>query len=113
MDTKRISMVSCAVLLALTAAAFAGPMSITRSKLIAPLQAQSEPIYYHCNGYYGWVPDGTIAGPTGGWPYYGWSGYPDLPYRVSAAARPIVIMGTTPTHTVAIMARALTDQMES
>jgi hypothetical protein len=82
MDTKRISMVSCAVLLALTAAAFAGPMSITRSKLIAPLQAQSEPIYYHCNGYYGWVPDGTIAGPTGGWPYYGWSGYPDLPYRV-------------------------------
>ena len=25
--------------------------------------------------------DGTIAGPTGGYPYFGWYGYPLVPYR--------------------------------
>src|ERR1019366_2665711 len=113
MDTRRFSMICGAVLLALTATAFAGPMSVTSSKLIAPPQAQSVPVYYRCDGYCGCVPDGTIAGPTGGWSYYGWSGYPYLPYRHCARPRLIVIMGTATTHTVAIMARALTDQMES
>jgi len=82
MDTKRISTFSGAVLLALTATAFAGPMSVTSSKLVAPPQPQTEPVYYRCHGYYdGWVPDGTNAGPTGGYPYFGWYGYPLVPYR--------------------------------
>jgi len=80
-DTKGISTVSVAVLLALTATAYAGPMKVTSSKLIAPPRIRAEPIYYRCESYYGWVPDGTIAGATGGWPYYGWYGYPYLPYR--------------------------------
>jgi hypothetical protein len=81
MDTKRFITVSGAVLLSLSATASAGPMSVTNSKLIAPPQAQTEPVYYCCHGDYGGVPEGTIAGPTGGWPYYGWYGYPYVPYR--------------------------------
>ena len=81
MDAKRISNTSGAILLALTTTASAGPMNFARSKLIAPQQAQTEPAYYGCHGYYGWVPDGTIAGPTGGYPYFGWYGYPLVPYR--------------------------------
>jgi hypothetical protein len=46
-------------------------MSVTSTKLIAPPQITTEPVYYRCNGYYGWVPVGTIAGRTGGWPYFG------------------------------------------
>jgi hypothetical protein len=68
-------------LLALTATASAGPTSFARSKVIAPQQAQTEPAYYGCHGYYGWVPDGTIAGPTSGYPYFGWYGYHLVPYR--------------------------------
>jgi hypothetical protein len=41
MNAKRISMVSGATLLALTATASAGPMSVTSSRLIAPPQAQT------------------------------------------------------------------------
>jgi hypothetical protein len=76
MDAKRISNTSVAILLALTTTASAGPMNFARSKLIAPQLAQTEPAYYGCHGYYGWVPDGTIAGATGGYPYFGWYGYP-------------------------------------
>jgi len=79
MDAKIISNASGAFLLALTTAASAGPMSFERAKLFKPQQAQTEVAYYGCNGYYGWVPDGTIAGPTGGYPY--WYGYPLVPYR--------------------------------
>jgi hypothetical protein len=78
MDAKRISNTSVAILLALTTTASAGPMNFARSRLIAPQQTQTEPAYYGCHGYYGWVPDGTIAGPTGGYPYFG---YPLVPYR--------------------------------
>jgi hypothetical protein len=97
MDTKRISMVSGSALLALTATASAGPMSMASSKVIAPPQAQTEPVAYryrhhyrHYGGYhhryyhryYGWNPGAAVAGAalglatvpfalaTGGWPYY-------------------------------------------
>jgi hypothetical protein len=79
--TKRFSTFSGAVLLALTATASAGPMSVTSTKLIGPPQITTEPVYYRCNGYYGWDPVGTIAGRTGGWPYFGWYGYPYLSYQ--------------------------------
>ena len=65
--------------------ASAGPLSLASSKLFAPPQAQTEPVYYRCLGYYGWVPDGTIAGQTGGYPYFGWYGYPR---RTEAALAP-------------------------
>ena len=102
MDTKRISMVSGAALLALTATASAGPMRVASSELIAPPQTQTEPVayryrhhyrhygwhhrYYH--RYYGWNPGAAVAGAavglatvpfalaTGGYygyyPYYGY-----------------------------------------
>ncbi len=79
MYKKRVSTISGAILLA--SAAFTGPMSVTSSNLATLPQAQAEPVYYRCHGYYGWVPDGTIAGPTGGYPFYGWYGYPYLTYR--------------------------------
>jgi hypothetical protein len=80
-NKQAIVAVSGAVLLALTIMASAGPMSFASSKLVAPPQAQAEPLHYRCQGYYGWVPDGTIAGPTGGYPYFGWCGYPLVRYR--------------------------------
>jgi hypothetical protein len=64
MDMKRISMVSGAALLALTATASAGPMSIASSQVITP-QIQIEPArYYYRHHYwhYGW---------HRGW-HYGW-----------------------------------------
>jgi hypothetical protein len=101
MDTKRISMVSGAALLALTATASAGPMSVASAKLIAPQQTQTESVayryrhhyrhygwhhrYYH--RYYGWYPGAAVAGAavglatvpfalaTGGY-YYGYPYYP-------------------------------------
>jgi hypothetical protein len=76
----RNSAVSCAVLLALTPPAGAGS---TRAPIlgISSPYAQIERSYYRCHGQYEWVPDGTIAGQTGGYPYYGWYGYPYVPYR--------------------------------
>ena len=98
MDTKRISVVSGTALLALTATASAGPMSVPSSNVIAPSQTQTEPVAYrhrhyyrHYGGYhhryyhrrYGWNPGAAVAGAalglatvpfalaTGGWPYYG------------------------------------------
>jgi hypothetical protein len=80
--SKRISIVSGAALLAFTAAASAGPMSITRSKVIAPPQARAEPVHYRYYGYNGWVPPTAIAG----WPYFG-SGY-SFPYSGWSYAYP-------------------------
>ncbi len=75
MDTKRIAMVSGTALLALTATASASPMSVASSTLIAPLQAQTEPVayryrhHYRHHGYhhryhrrYGWNPAAAVAG---------------------------------------------------
>ncbi len=100
MNTKRISMISGTALLALTATASAGPMSVTSSNIIAPPQTQTEPVYYryrhhyrHYGGYhhryyhrrYGWNPGAAVAGAalglatvpfalaTGG--YYGYYPY--------------------------------------
>ena len=50
-----------------------------------------------------WVPEGTIAGPTAGWLYYGWYGYPYCP--TDTPARIIVIMVTTAAHAAAFLGR--------
>ncbi len=99
MDMKRIAMVSGTALLALTATASAGPMSVASSNLIGPPQAQTESVayryrhrhrhygyhhrYYH--RHYGWNPAAAVAGTalgvatlpfavaTGG--YYGYYPY--------------------------------------
>ena len=76
----RISTIFGAILLALTVPVVAGPTRVLPSKFIAP-PAPFESVYYRCRYPYRWVPDGTIAGPTGGYPYYGWYGYPYVPYR--------------------------------
>jgi hypothetical protein len=80
MCLRRISAVSYAALLWLTPPAFLG---FARSQLSAinSAHAQAGRAYYRCNGQYVWIPDGTIAGQTGGYPYYGWYGYPYVPYR--------------------------------
>jgi hypothetical protein len=56
MDTKRISMVSGAALLALTATASAGPMSVTSSQVITPPIPIEQVHYYYRHHYrhYGW-----------------------------------------------------------
>ena len=97
MNTRSVSTVSVAVLFALTAAASAGPMSITNSKHIAPSQIRTEPVQYRYyggygyGGYGGWNSGAAIAGAalgllsvgalaaTVGSPYYGW-GYGWNPY---------------------------------
>ena len=89
MNTKKISAAAATILLALTATASAGPMTVPSSKIIAPSQPRMEEVYYrYYGGYYGWNPGAAIAGTaaglltlgavaaTGGWPYYGYYGYP-------------------------------------
>jgi hypothetical protein len=49
--------------------------------VVEPPQTQVEQVSCYCRCQYGWVPDGTISGPTGGYPYYGWYGFPYLPFR--------------------------------
>jgi hypothetical protein len=70
MDAKRISNTSGVILLALTTTTSAGPMSFARSKVIAPQQAQTEPAYYGCHGYYGWVPGRDDRRPDGRLPLF-------------------------------------------
>ena len=72
MDIRRISIVSGTALLALTATASAGPMSVTSSQIITPpIQIQQAHYYYrHHYRHYGW---------HRGWHrhYYGYGyGYP-------------------------------------
>ncbi len=56
MDTKRISMVSGAALLALTATASAGPMSVANSQVVTPPIPIEQVHYYYRHHYrhYGW-----------------------------------------------------------
>jgi hypothetical protein len=81
MDTKRISIVSGTALLALTATASAGPMSVTSSQIITPpLQIEQAHYYRHHYRHYGWR-HGYYRhyGWHRGWrrPYYGYGyGYP-------------------------------------
>jgi len=88
MNTKKISAAAATILLALTATASAGPMTVPSSKIIAPSQPRMEEVYYrYYGGYYGWNPGAAIAGTaaglltlgavaaTGG-PNYGYYGYP-------------------------------------
>ena len=101
MDTKRMSLVSGAALLALTGTASAGPMSVASSEVVAPPQPQIEQVayryrhhyrhygwyhhrYYHRYYGYGWNPGAAVADAAvglatlpfalarGGWPYYGY-----------------------------------------
>jgi hypothetical protein len=73
METQRISMISGAALLALTATASAGPMSVTSSQVITP-PIQIEPVHYyrHHHRHYGWYRHRYHYG----WRYhryYGWN----------------------------------------
>lgn len=55
MDTKRHSMVSGAALLALTATASAGPMSVASSQVVTPPLAVEQVHYYrHHYRHHGW-----------------------------------------------------------
>jgi hypothetical protein len=81
MDTRRISMVSGTALLALTATASAGPMSLASSNVIAPPPTQTDPVAYryrHHYRHYGWY-HGRHYGRHYGWHhryyhrYYGWN----------------------------------------
>jgi hypothetical protein len=56
MDTKRISMVSGAALLALTATASAGPMSVANPQVVTPPIPIEQAHYYYRHHYrhYGW-----------------------------------------------------------
>ena len=63
MLAKRISTVSGAILLALTATASAGPMNITSGNVVAPRQTQTEQVYYrYYGGYGGWNSGAAVAG---------------------------------------------------
>jgi hypothetical protein len=67
MDIKKISIVSGTALLALTATASAGPMSVTSSQFITP-PTQIEQVYYHYRHHYrhyGWH--------RGYYRHYGWN----------------------------------------
>ena len=69
MDIKGISIVSGTALLALTATALAGPMSVTSSQIITP-PTQIEQVYYHYGTTIGtmagaMVTIGTTAGTAG------------------------------------------------
>jgi hypothetical protein len=54
------------------------PESLLVSQHIAPARPPTGPAHFGCRGY--WVPDGVVTGPTAGYPYYGWYGYPYVPY---------------------------------
>jgi hypothetical protein len=82
MDTKRISMVAGTALLALTATASAGPMSVASSQLVTPSIPIEQAHYYYrhhyrhhgwyhhryrhygwrYHRYYGWNPGAAVAG---------------------------------------------------
>lgn len=101
MEPKRKFVVAGAAMLALTATASAGPMSVPSAKIVAPSQPQTEPVYYrYYGGYYnGWNPGLAIAGTAAGLlalgavgaaggyygsPYYGYNGYYGGPYGYAA-----------------------------
>ena len=82
MDIRRISIVSGMALLALTATASAGPMSVTSSQVITP-PTQIEQVYYHYRHHYrhyGWHRGYYRHYGWNRWhrPYYGYGyGYPN------------------------------------
>ena len=99
MDTKRISMVSGTALLALTSAAWAGPMNVTSSQVIMPpIQIEQVRYYYrHHYRHYGWYRHRYHYG----WRYhryYGWNpaaavvggavGLATLPFAVATGGWP-------------------------
>jgi hypothetical protein len=103
MDAKRISIVSGTALLALTATASAGPMSVASSQVVTPPIPIEQIHYYYrhhyrhygwyhhryrhygwrYHRYYGWNPAAAAVGaavglatvPFGYYPYYGYPYY--------------------------------------
>ncbi len=103
MNTRAISIISGTALLALTASASAGPMSIASSQVVTPAVPIAQAHYYYrhhyrhygwrhhryYHRYYGWNPGAAVAGAalglatvpfalaTGGYygPYYGYGPY--------------------------------------
>ena len=74
MDTKRISMVSGTALLALTATASAGPMSIASSQIVTPSMPVEQVHYYrHHYRHYGWYPHRYRHYGWRHHRYYGWN----------------------------------------
>jgi len=73
-----------ALMLALSAGVCEASIVLPNSVFIS-LHANTEPVYFRCDVCCTWDESGcsdadaSIAGPTGGWPYYGWAGYPYLP----------------------------------
>jgi hypothetical protein len=67
------------MLMMLMPSASAGPAKAARLMPIGTEDPQSAPLSYRCHGYHGRVSPGISAGSTGGWPYFGWPGYPYLP----------------------------------
>ena len=73
--------VSVTIFILATVPVIAGPATFSATRLGTPQQTDIERVHYRCHNPYVWVPDGTIAGATGGYPYYGWYGYPYVPFR--------------------------------
>lgn len=80
MDTKKISMLSVGALLALTSAAWAGPMPVASEKVITP-ETQIGQVHYRYGRYryhrYGWHRGWHYGWHRGGHygPHYGWHPY--------------------------------------
>jgi hypothetical protein len=87
----RATTASGIVIVALANAALAGPTSVAPKSAVALPSAWTETVGYRCRGDYRWIPDGRIAGPTAGYPYYGWYGYPYLPYRCVRVHRHVYV----------------------
>lgn len=67
------------MLMMLMPSASAGPAKAARLMPIGTEDPQAAPQFYRCHGYHGRVSPWISAGSTGGWPYFGWPGYPYLP----------------------------------
>jgi hypothetical protein len=99
MDTKLVSMVSGAALLALPVAASAGPMPITNSKNITPpTQIEQAHYYRHHYRHYGW----SRHRHHYGWRYgryrygYGYNGYYGWNPAAAAVAGTALGLATLP-----------------
>lgn len=75
------SAVFASILLAAAIAATAEPTFARPLALAVPLHARTALIHHRCPTGFLWVPDGTISGSTAGYPYYGWFGYPYVPFQ--------------------------------
>ncbi len=95
MSIKTISIVSGAALLALTATASAGPISVASSQIISPPTSIEQAHYYRHYRHYGWR-----RGAHYGWyghRYYSYGyGYPGYYHWGYAGATPVVGVTSVP-----------------